>query len=186
MTDDVTELLARWQKGDSAAFREVLPVLYVQLKAIADAYLRRERAGHTIQATALVNELYLKLAAAPDGHFASRYHFLSYAASLMRHILVDYARTRRRHRRGGECSRVPLHEDLPWIDADSVEVIDLQLAMDELRQVDERKAQLIDLYFFLGATPEETADALGISRATFFRDLQFTRSWLWQRLRGRN
>jgi RNA polymerase sigma factor (TIGR02999 family) len=177
-------LLAQWWTGEGAARDEALALLYAQLKQVAEAHLRAERPGHTLQATALVHELYLKLQPSGGVRFESRQHFLAFSARLMRQILTDHARTRGRQRRGGDRARVPLHEEIPWVDASSTEMLDLDRALEELRQLDPRKVQLMELHCFLGATPEETAEALGVSRATFFRDLQFTRTWLHHRLRS--
>jgi RNA polymerase sigma factor (TIGR02999 family) len=180
---DVTALLARWKDGDKEAFERILPALYFQLRSIAQAYLRAERPGHTLQATALVHELYLKLAPQREVSFADRQHFLAFSARMMRMILIDHARTRGRQRRGGDRAVAPLHDDIPWIDATSTEMLDLDSALTELNESDPRKVQLVELYCFLGASPEETAQSLGISRATFFREWQFIRSWLHYRLR---
>lgn len=179
----VTALLARWNDGDQAAFHQVLPAVYAQLRSVADAYLRAERPGHTLQATALVHELYLKLLPQRQASFADRQHFLAFAARMMRMILIDHARTRGRQRRGGDRSAVPLHDEIPWIDASSSDMLDLDRALTELKDLDPRKVRLVELYCFLGASPEETAESLGISRATFFREWQFVRSWLHLRLR---
>ncbi len=179
----VTALLARWKDGDKSAFQQVLPAIYAQLRSIAEAYLRAERPGHTLQATALVHELYLKLLPQREASFADRQHFLAFAARMMRMILIDHARTRGRQRRGGDRSVVPLHDEIPWIDASSSEMLDLDRALTELKELDPKKVRLVELYCFLGASPEETAESLGISRATFFREWQFVRSWLYHRLR---
>jgi len=157
--------------------------MYGQLRAVAEAYLRSERPGHTLQATALVHELYVKLAPQRKASFADRQHFLAFSARLMRMILIDHARARGRQRRGGDRAIIPLHDEIPWIDASSSDMIDLDRALTELKELDPRKVQLVELYCFLGASPEEAAEALGISRATFFREWQFVRSWLHYRLR---
>jgi RNA polymerase sigma factor (TIGR02999 family) len=163
--------------------RTLIPALYAELHALASSYLRRERPGHTLQATALVNELYLKLSRSPDFAARDREHFLALAARTMRQILIDHARTHTRERRGGGIPRLPLHEEMSWIDAQSPDLLDLDAALIELEQFAPDKVRLFELYFFLGASAEEAASQLGLSRATVFRDLKFIRTWLHDRMR---
>jgi RNA polymerase sigma factor (TIGR02999 family) len=150
---------------------------------IATGFLRREGRDHTLQATALVNELYLRLVRQRGIQIADRTHFYSLSAMMMRRILSDYARqTHALKRPGGQRVRVPLHEDLAWIDASSDEMLELDRAVDELESIDERAVRTLDLRYFLGCTNEEAAQLLSVSRATVDRDLEFAKAWLYRRL----
>jgi RNA polymerase sigma factor (TIGR02999 family) len=184
MNNDVriTALLRRWSGGDSAMLEPLFSQVYPELKQIAGAIFRGERPGKILQPTGLVNELYLKLIRHRQLHFEDRHHFFSLAARLMRRILVDEARSQGRQKRAGGVA-VPLHEDLASIDASSVEMVDLDRALEELEQIDARKCRMVELRFFLGFTAEETAEIVGASKATVDRDLKFVRAWLYDRLR---
>jgi RNA polymerase sigma factor (TIGR02999 family) len=155
---------------------------YEDLHAIAIGYLRREDAGHTLQATGLVNELYLRLAQVRGVELSNRRHFYTFAAQLMRMILIDHARQTRALKRPGSSARVPLHEEMAWIDASNEEMLALDAALDQLEAVEERKVRVLELRFFLGCTNEETAQLLDVSRATIDRDLEFAKTWLYRRL----
>ncbi len=179
---EITRLLHRWKKGDRDALASLASLAYDDLHAIAAGYLRREGAGHTLQATGLVNELYLRLARLRGVQLTDRRHFFTFAAQLMRMILIDYARQSRALKRPGSTTRVPLHEEMAWIDAASEEMLALDAALDQLEAVDERKVRVLELRFFLGCTNEETAQLLDVSRATIDRDLEFSKAWLYQRL----
>ena len=184
--NEITQLLHRWKEGDREAFEKVVTLAYPDLRAIATGYLRRGAAGQTLQATGLVNELYLKLAQVRGATLHDRRHFYAFAAQLMRMILIDYSRQTKALKRPSSAERVPLHEEMAWIDAASDEIIALNTALDELETVDERKVRVIELRFFLGCTNEETADLLEISRATVDRDLEFAKVWLYRRLTGQS
>ena len=179
---DITVLLERWKEGDRDALQQVVTLGYGELHAIAIGFLRRSAAGQTLQATGLVNELYLKLAQVRDTTLNDRRHFYTFAAQLMRMILIDHVRRGRAQKRPASAVRVPLHEELAWIDAASEDVLALHTALDELEKLDARKVRVIDLRFFLGCTNEETADLLEVSRATVIRDLEFAKAWLARRL----
>jgi RNA polymerase sigma factor (TIGR02999 family) len=180
---EITALLTRWSEGDRDALTSVASLAYDDLRAIATGFLRREGRDHTLQATALVNELYLRLVRQRGVHLAGRTHFYTLSAMMMRRILSDYARqSHARKRPGGESVRIPLHEDLAWIDASSDEMLALDHALDELETIDQRAVRIIDLRFFLGCTNEETAQLLSLSRATVDRDLEFAKAWLYRRL----
>ncbi|HEV3201788.1 MAG TPA: ECF-type sigma factor [Bryobacteraceae bacterium] len=180
---EITALLTRWSEGDRAALTSLASLAYDDLRAIATGFLRREGRDHTLQATALVNELYLRLVRQRGVHLADRTHFYTLAAMMMRRILSDYARQSHAQKRpGGQQIRIPLHEDLAWIDAASDELLALDQALDELESMDERAVRIIDLRFFLGCTNEETAGLLSVSRATVDRDLEFAKTWLYRRL----
>ena len=179
---EITRLLHRWKEGDREALASLASLAYDDLRAIAMGYLRRENPGHTLQATALVNELYLRLALVKRVELADRRHFYTFAAQLMRMILIDYARQSHALKRPGSATRVPLHEEMAWIDASSEEMLALDVALDELETVDERKVRVLELRFFLGCTNEEAAQLLDISRPTVDRDLEFAKAWLFRRL----
>ena len=179
---EITILLKRWKEGDRQALATLASAAYDDLHAIAAGYLRREASGHTLQATGLVNELYLRLAQIRQVQLIDRRHFYAFAAQLMRLILIDHARQSRAQKRSGSATRVPLHEEMAWIDASSEEMLALDTALDDLERVDERKVRVLELRFFLGCTNEEAADLLKISRATVDRDLEFAKAWLYRRL----
>lgn len=179
---DITKLLHRWEKGDREALASLASVAYDDLRAIASGYLRRESSGHTLQATGLVNELYLRLASVKGVALTDRKHFYAFAAQLMRMILIDSARHSRAQKGPGSKIRVPLHEEMAWIDAASEEMLALDAALDELEALDERKVRVLELRFFLGCTSQETAELLEISHATVERDLGFAKAWLYRRL----
>jgi RNA polymerase sigma factor (TIGR02999 family) len=179
---EVTLLLRQWREGDPAAFDSLLPLVYNQLRAIADSYLRRERPGHTLQATALVNELYLKLVNQRKAEWNDREHFLTFAARLMRMMLIDHARGLHRERRGNGTQKVPLHEEMAWLDARGEEMLSLEQALRDLELLDKNKLRAVELRYFLGCTAEETAEIMGSSKATIDRELRFARNWLYAKL----
>jgi RNA polymerase sigma factor (TIGR02999 family) len=181
---NVTQLLAEWRKGDETAFEQLAPAVYDRLHAIAESYLRGERPTHTLQATALVNELFLRLVKNSRIQYDSREHFYAFAAKLMRRILVDYARKDAAKKRGERSEPVMLAPELAWIDAASPELLDLDHALTELEELDPAKMRTLEIRFFLGATSTEAAELLGQSRARVDRDVNFALSWLHQRLHG--
>lgn len=186
LPSEITRLLHRWQVGDREALGALASAAYDDLRAIAAGYLRRERSGHTLQATGLVNELYLRLAQIRSVQIEDRRHFYAFAAQLMRLILIDHARQARAGKRPGSHARVPLHEEIAWVDATSDEMLDLDVALNELEAVAERKVRVLELRYFLGCTNEEAAQVLGVSRPTIDRDLEFAKAWLYRRLAGRS
>jgi RNA polymerase sigma factor (TIGR02999 family) len=179
---DITLLLRAWGAGERDALEHLLPLVYPQLRRLARAFLRRESSAHTLQATGLVHELYMTLVRQRKADFKDRQHFFAVAAGVMRRILRDYARGRHAQRRGSAEDRVPLSDDLSWVDAASDDMIDLDRVLDELGQLHARKVQLIELTVFLGCSTQEAADLVGISKATADRDLRFARVWLRDRL----
>jgi RNA polymerase sigma factor (TIGR02999 family) len=181
---EITKLLQRWKEGDREALASLASLAYPDLHAIATGYLRRQESGHTLQATGLVNELYLKLSQVRSVHLADRRHFFGFAAQLMRMILIDHARQTHAQKRPGSGVRVPLHDEMSWVDAASEEMVALDAALDQLEALDERKVRVLELRFFLGCTNEETAQLLSVSRATVDRDLEFAKAWLYRRLSG--
>jgi len=182
---EVTRLLESWREGDPEAFDRLIPLVYDQLHRIALSLMRRERTDHTLQPTALLNELYMRLVNQRQANWNDRQHFFTFTARLMRNILVDHARGRLAQRRGGEDRiHLALSADLAWVGSTDEELLDLNRALERLEKIDARKARLIELRFFLSLTTEEACDALAISHATAERDLKFARSWLYRELRG--
>jgi RNA polymerase sigma factor (TIGR02999 family) len=181
---DITLLLRRWTEGDDAAARDLMPLVYPHLKEVAAAYLRRESAGHTLQPTALVNELYLRFLQERKAEWKDRSHFYAFAAKRMRWILSDYGRNSHAKKRGGSALHLPLNDEIPWVNVNSLDIIELNRALDELELVDPRKVRLVELRYFLGCTLAETAELLGISVSTIERDLDLARAWLYGKLRG--
>jgi RNA polymerase sigma factor (TIGR02999 family) len=180
---EITVLLQRWKGGDNDALEQLIPHVYPHLRQVAAGYLRREPGDHTLQPTALVNELYLKLLQQRKASLEDRSHFYTFAAKLMRRILADHARGVKAEKRGSGLAPVPLSEEIPWVNLNSGDVLDVNLALDELETVDPRKVRLAELNYFLGCTAAESAALLGISVATAERDLTLVRSWLRSRLR---
>lgn len=183
----VTELLARWANGDRAALDAMMPLVYAELHVIADAYLRRERSGHTLQPTALVHEAWLRLVRQDQPSIAHRKHFLALAAQVMRRILVDHARASQAQKRGGDVIQTA------WDDAavaaapnDPVDLLALDDALSQLAAVDARQAQVIELKYFGGLTLDELAEVLGLSAATISRDQRAAEAWLGHALSGRD
>lgn len=172
----VTTLLRDWRSGDKRALDELTPLIYDDLRRIAARHLQSERSGHTLQATALVNEAFVRLAEA-DLSFQDRAHFFSVAARTMRHILTDYGRARRSQKRGGGVSPVTLHEGFIADDVDT-DIVDIDDALTKLAEIDERKSDVLVLHYFGGMTFDETAEALNISAATVDRDLRLAKAWL--------
>lgn len=181
---EITRLLNEWRSGTRTAFDELMPLVYQDLHNIAIGLMRRERLGHTLQPTALLHELYFRLAQQRQIGIADRNHFYTFAARLMRMILVDHARGHHAQRRGGDAIRVPLPDDLPWIGDRESDLLDLGRLLERLEAIDPRKARIIELRFFLSFTVDEIAGILQVSKATVDRDLKFTRSWLYRELRG--
>jgi len=180
---DITVLLQQWKAGDPTAFERLIPLAYPRLRGIAAGYMRRERNADTLQATALVNELYLRLLKQRSVDLKDRAHFYAFAAKLMRNILADHARATQAQKRGSALPHAPLSDDLPWVNLNSGDVLELNRALDELDAADSRKVRLVELRYFLGCTSQEAAEILDISKATVDRDLKLVKSWLYQRLR---
>jgi RNA polymerase sigma factor (TIGR02999 family) len=181
---NVTDLLILLRDGDRQALNELLPLVHGELKRIARSKLRRERRGHTLTTTALVNEAYIKLVQIDRLQWQSRAHFMAIAAQAMRNILVSHARRRKRVKRGGGAAHVSLAEaaDFPAPEADRI--LDLDAALHNLAALNPRHARIVECRFFGGMTIEETAAALGISTATAKRDWIVLRGWLQRELEG--
>jgi RNA polymerase sigma factor (TIGR02999 family) len=183
---DVTELLRRWTDGDSAAFEKMLPIVYKELHKLASRYLKKERTGHLLRTTALVNEAYLRLVHQPPSRFDSRSHFFGIAARVMRQVLVDYARREDAARRGGGGVKLTLSQ-ASEVAAPSEEMnfVAVDRALNMLAEVDPRQARLVELRYFGGLTIEETAKVLNLSPGTVKREWTSARAWLFKELKQR-
>lgn len=178
----ITLLLRKWGDGEPGALEELMPLLYPRLRQVAAAYMGREKRKDVLQPTALVHELYFKLVQQKKVDWEDRRHFYIFAARAMRMILIDHARNLKAERRGAGVESVPLTESLVWVEIGSPEMIDLDRALEELWKLDERKVRLVEIRYFLGCSAEETAELLGISKATVDRELRFIKAWLFERL----
>ena len=177
--EDITRLLVAWRGGDESALERLVPVVERELRRLAGHYMRRERGGHTLQTTALINEVYLRLVGGPHVSWESRAHFYGIAAKLMREVLVDYARSRRRLKRGGgDAVQVSLTECAPLSEEKSAELIALHEALNRLAAVDPRKSRVVEMRYFGGLSVEEIAAVLKVSAATVMRDWSMARAWL--------
>jgi RNA polymerase sigma factor (TIGR02999 family) len=175
---DATELLRAWSEGDETALNELVPLVEKELHRLARAYMRRERKGHTLQATALVNEVFLRFVHAPNTPWRDRAHFVGIAARLMRQVLVDHARSRGYQKRGGGGQRVPLDRALLVTPEPELDVLAVDRALEAFAKISPRKSQVVELRFFGGLSVEETADVLGISVETVKRDWRVAKLWL--------
>ena len=173
----VTQLLTDWRAGDEKALDALTPYVYSELRRLAQSYMAGERSSHTLQATALVHEAYVRLVGT-DVDWRNRVHFFAIAAQVMRRILVDHARTRARTKRGGGIDALPLHESLVLSPETEPEIVALDDALDELAGKDPQLAKVVELIFFGGLTYEEAAAALNVSRSTLIRQLNFAKAWL--------
>ncbi len=176
----ITELLHEWREGNQQALDQLMPLVYDELRHLAAHHMKSERASHTLQATALVNEAYIRLVKM-DVPWQDRAHFFAVAARLLRRILVDHAKSHRRAKRGGDQIRVTLNEYLISDEPDD-DIIALDDSLKNLASFDERKSQIIELHFFGGLTYEETAEALDISPVTVHRELRLAKAWLHREL----
>ncbi len=178
-THEITQRLRECSGGKREALDKLMPLVYTELHRQAARYLRRESQGHTLQTTALIHETYLKLIDQRDVEWQNRAHFFAIAAQAMRRIMVDYARTKRREKRGGGDEKLPLEAAMSVAaDESSVDLIALDEALTRLSEIDEQQARLVELRYFSGLSLEETAEALHISRATAAREWNVARAWL--------
>lgn len=184
MQEEVTHILKQISGGDSRAADLLLPIVYDQLHALAGAYLRHERAGHTLQTTALVHEAYLKLVDQTQAQYHNRAHFYAIAAQAMRRILVNHARDAKRLKRGGDRQRIELDETPGAAPQESVDLDALDRSLQRLATLDDRKARTVEMRFFGGMSIEDTASALGVAPATVKRDWDFARAWLHRDMSG--
>jgi RNA polymerase sigma factor (TIGR02999 family) len=183
LPDNISELLDAWSGGDREAWNELVPLVYNELRGQAHRFLQRERAGHSLQTTALVHETYLKMVEQREVRWDNRRHFFWLAAEIMRRILVDYARQRNRQKRGGEVEVLPLDSTFQ-IAAEETEVdlLALDEALNKLARFDAQQAKVVELRFFSGLNIEETAEVLSVSPATVKRDWAMAKAWLFHEL----
>lgn len=175
---DVTQILARLCAGKEEARDELISLVYTQLHSLAEHYMRRQSPGHTLQATALVHEAYLKLGGDRDANWESRVHFLRAAAKAMRSVLVDHERRRKSEKRGGKLKREPLISTADFIEAGPPDLIDLDKALTDLAKIDNQTAQVVELRYFGGLSVEQTARTLEISPSTVKREWRVAKAWL--------
>lgn len=179
---EITQILARWEQGDARAVEALAPLVYDQLHAIAEGYLRRERPEHTLQPTAVVNEVFLDLMRLRQLALKDRAHFFTFAAQLTRRVLIDSARRAKSEKRGHGWRRAPLDAELAWLGSENAESLDLSQALNDLAGFDPVKTRMVELRYFLGCTVEETAEILDVSPRTVERSLQFSLAWLRRRM----
>jgi len=179
---DVTALLIEWRAGDNGAVEKLLPLVHGELRRIAKRHMAGERPGHVLQATALVNEVYLRLIDIRRVQWQDRAHFFAMAARLMRRVLVDFARARDNQKRGGALQRVTFDQNLPIASDTPIDLIAIDDALKALAGQYERKAQVVELRYFGGLSVEETAEVLKISQETVMRDWKFAKNWLMREL----
>jgi len=182
-SQEITLLLQAWRGGDQGALERLMPLVYSELHRIAHRYMLRERAGHMLQTTAVVNEAYLRLIDARQVEWKDRAHFFAISANLMRRILVEFARSRGRNKRGGDVRRVELDEALVVSPQRGTDLVALDDALTALGEIDERKAKVIELRFFGGLSVEETAEVLNVSPDTIMRDWRLAKVWLWREMK---
>jgi RNA polymerase sigma factor (TIGR02999 family) len=179
---DVTDLLLSWRQGDAGALDRLIPLVYDELRRVARRHLRGESPGHALQATALVHEAYLRLVDVDRMTLTNRAHFFGVAATLMRQIVVDYARRQRADKRGGGVTVLSLDEASPSARTSSVDVLALDEALDALSAIDARQCRVVELRFFAGLNIDEAAEALDVSPATVEREWALAKAWLYRRL----
>jgi len=183
-THEITQWLTDWSNGDRSALEKLTPLVYRELHRVAQAYMQGERVGHALQTTALVNEAYLRLIEADRQSWENRAHFYAVAAKLMRHILVDFARSRDRMKRGRGLEQVSLDEALTVRADNTSQLLNLDEALTTLSKLDERQSQVVELRFFGGLTEAEIAVVLKVSERTIQSDWRLARSWLLRELSG--
>jgi RNA polymerase sigma-70 factor (ECF subfamily) len=181
--EGLTQLLVDWSKGDQAALEKLMPLVYSELRRLATNYLRRERIGHTLQPTALVNEAYLKLVDQRNAKWQNRAQFFGISAQLMRRILVDHARQHQAAKRGGSAQqRLSITSAERFAKQSDVDLLALNEALEELAKLDPQQERIVELKFFGGLSIEETAEVLGVGHATVERDWKLARAWLRRQL----
>lgn len=183
-SEDLTRLLSSWQAGDEKALDVLLPLVYDELRAIARAQLRREGPGHTLEATSLVNEAYLRIAGLNDMSWTDRRHFFAMSSRVMRRLLIDHARERAAQKRGGRRHSVTLEEVAVVVDGPNTELLALDEALTELEQRDPRAAKVVEMRFFVGLGVEEIAEALGLSIRSIKRDWALAKAFLHRQLKA--
>ena len=186
MPESVTELLLEFSRGNEAVVNDIFPLIYDELKRLANNYLRQERSNHTLQPTALVHEAYLKLIDHTRMNWQNRAHFVGMAATMMRQILIDHARRHRAGKRGGKEENLPLEESVVIIAANekSMDLLALDDALKELAKFDETKSRIVELRYFGGLSIEETAEVLGVAEITVKRHWRLAKAWLAETIKG--
>lgn len=182
----VTQLLGQWRKGDAQALEKLIPLVQPELQRLAHHYMSRERPGHTLQTTALLNDAYLELSDKTHPQWQNRAHFFAVAAQLMRRIMVDHARQRQAQKRGGGAFKITLDDSLVSAEMRSAELLALDEAMEKLAAFDKRKADVVEMRYFGGLTMEEIAEVLKIHVNTVTRDWRAARAWLFAELNAEN
>ena len=182
--EEITRLLADWGRGDREALDRLAPLVHAELRRLARRQMNRERPGHTLQATALVNEAYLRLAGQDDFQYKDRAHFFAVCAQVMRHVLIDHARSHARDKRGGGALRVSLGEAEGLDAGRAAELVALDEALRELEEFDPQKGRIVELRYFAGLGVEETAEVLGISPTTVRREWRRAKAWLYRSMSG--
>jgi RNA polymerase sigma factor (TIGR02999 family) len=182
--ENITELLASYGRGDKESLDQLMPIVYEELRRQAARYLRREQAGHTLQTTALIHEAYVRLVDQRNMQWQNRAHFFGIAAQMMRRILVDHARSKKRAKRGGSEVRVSLDEATVAVKGQDLDVVALDEALQRLAEIDEQQSRVVELRFFSGLSVEETAEVMGISKSTVKRDWSMAKAWLHRELSG--
>lgn len=180
---DITRILKKAGSGDDSALNRLLPLVYDELRALAESYLQRERPDHTLQATALVHEAYVRLVKQEEVEWQNRAHFFAVAARAIRRILVDHARTHQRVKRGGRHQRVQLDDDILVTEGRGLDLLSLDEAMERLAELHERQSRIVELRFFGGLSAKETSAVLGVSARTVDADWSMARAWLRRELR---
>lgn len=184
--NSVTQLLIEWRDGDQTALDKLIPLVYAELRRLARHYMRRERAGHTLQTSGLINEAYLRLVDHKGMRWQNREHFYAVAAQAMRRILVDYARSRNYAKRGGDARVVELEEAAVVAKQQVADLVALDDALKDLASIDKRKSQIVEMRYFGGMSVEETARALGISSVTVMREWSTAKAWLLRQMSAEN
>lgn len=183
-SSEITQLLHAWRGGDQLALQQLMPVVYEELHRMARRYMAREKDGHTLQTTALINEVYLRLVEVDQVQWQDRAHFFAISAQLMRRILTDFARSHGYQKRGGGARHIPLDEACVASAAPGVDLVALEQALTRLGETDARKSKVVELRFFGGLTVNETAEVLQVSGETVMRDWSMARAWLLRELDG--
>ena len=184
-SENITELLASYGRGNKESLDQLMPIVYDELRRRAARYLRGEQAGHTLQTTALIHEAYVRLVDQRNMQWQNRAHFFGIAAQMMRRILVDHARSKKRVKRGGSEIRVSLDDVIVAAKGQDLDIVALDEALDRLAQLDEQQSRVVELRFFSGLSVEETAEVMGISKSTVKRDWSMAKAWLHRELSGK-
>ena len=182
--ENITELLASYGRGDKESLDRLMPIVYEELRRQAARYLRREQPGNTLQTTALIHEAYVRLVDQRNTQWQNRAHFFGIAAQMMRRILVDHARAKKRVKRGGSEIRISLSDATVAAKEQDLDVVALDAALERLALIDEQQSRVVELRFFSGLSVEETAEVMGISKSTVKRDWSMAKAWLHRELSG--